>query len=78
MKRFLLTFLVLFYSLLARCGNVCISDPFASINGKIKINIILKAQSDVTELSRMADAFSTKADRRDFVVNSLKDHALLA
>ena len=42
---------------------------------KIKINIILKAQSDATELSRMADAFSTKAERRDFVVNALKNQA---
>ena len=42
---------------------------------KIKINIILKAQSDANELSRMADAFSTKAERRDFVVNALKNQA---
>ena len=42
---------------------------------KIKINIILKAQSDATELSRMADAFSTKAERRDFVVGTLKKQA---
>ena len=44
-------------------------------DGKIKINIVLKAQSDAMELSRMADVFSTKAERRDFVVNALKNQA---
>ena len=44
-------------------------------DGKIKINIVLKAQSDAMELSRMADAFPTKAERRDFVVNTLKNQA---
>ena len=67
MKRHLLTFLVLFFAFTAQCENV--------FDGKIKINIILKAQSDVTELSRMADAFATKTERRDFVVNSLKNQA---
>ena len=44
-------------------------------DGKIRINIVLKAQSDVMELSRMADAFPTKAERRLFVVNVLKQQA---
>ena len=44
-------------------------------DGKTKINIVLKAQSDVMELSRMADAFPTKAERRLFVVNALKQQA---
>ena len=44
-------------------------------DGRIKINIVLKSQSDVTALSRMADAFPTKAERRDFVVNTLKRQA---
>ena len=44
-------------------------------DGKIRINIVLKAQSDVMELSRMADAFPTKAERRLFVVNALKQQA---
>lgn len=53
MKRHLITFLLLLLSFMAKCGDV--------YDGKIKINIILKAQSDAAELSRMADNLSTKA-----------------
>ena len=54
---------------------ICFAGVSANYaDGKIKINIIMKAQSDATELSRMADAF-TKAKRRDFVVNTLKNDA---
>ena len=54
---------------------ICFAGVSANYaDGKIKINIIMKAQSDATELSRMADAF-TKAERRDFVVNTLKNDA---
>lgn len=53
MKRHLITFLLLLLSFMAKCGNVD--------DGKIKINIIMKAQSDAAELSRMADNLSTKA-----------------
>ena len=67
MKKYLTTFLILCFALMANCKNV--------IDGKIKINIVLKTQSDAIELSRMADAFSTKAERRDFVVNSLRHQA---
>lgn len=52
MKRHLITFLLLLLSFMAKCGDV--------YDGKIKINIILKAQSDAAELSRMADNLSTK------------------
>ena len=44
-------------------------------DGRIKINIVLKAQFDAMELSRMANAFPTKVERRLFVVNSLKNQA---
>ena len=55
---------------------VCCFAGFASdFAGKVKINIILKTQSDATELRMTADAFSTKAERRDFVVNTLKNQA---
>ena len=54
---------------------LCFEGFASGFEGKIKINIILKMQSDATELIRMADAFSTKAERRDFVVNSLKNQA---
>ena len=66
MKKIYLTIIAIF----------CCFAGFASgFDGKVKINIILKAQTDATELSRMADAFSTKAERRDFVVNALKNQA---
>ena len=48
---------------------------FANPEGKTKINIILKEQSNVTELMRTANSFPTKAARRDFVVNDLKQQA---
>ena len=67
MKKYFLTFFVVFLCLTAFSAN--------HADGKIKINIILKAQSDATELSRMADAFSTKAERRDYVVNALQMQA---
>ena len=42
---------------------------------KVKINIILSEQSDAQELLRMASVFPTKAERREFVVNTLKRQA---
>ena len=53
----------------------CLAAFAADLDGKIKINIILKEQSDATELSRMADVLATKAERRLFVVNALKRQA---
>ena len=44
-------------------------------DGRIKINIVLKAQSNAMELSRMASVFPTKVERRSFVVNTLKRQA---
>ena len=41
----------------------------------IKINIVLKSQSDAMELSRMAKTFPTQVERRLFVVNALKRQA---
>ena len=66
MKKFFLAILALIL------GFVCFS---ANPDGRIKINIVLKEQSDAAELNRMADALSTKAERREFVVNSLKHQA---
>ena len=54
---------------------LCFAGVSANPDSKIKINIVLKSQSDVKELTRMADAFPTKAERRDFVVNTLKRQA---
>ena len=66
MKKCFLTLVAIF---------ICLTGFSANPEGKIKITIILKVQSDAAELNRMADAFSTKAERRDFVVNSLKHQA---
>ena len=48
---------------------------FANPEGKTKINIILKEQSNPTELMRAANAFPNKSARREFVVNALKQQA---
>ena len=42
---------------------------------KIKVIVIMKSQYDRTQLNRRADYFVTRADRREFVVNELKDFA---
>lgn len=47
---------------------------FAQTDGKTKINIIMKEQSNATELTRAA-SFMSKAERRDFVVSTLKQQA---
>ena len=57
--------------LMVLLGNMGFANP----DGKTKINIILKEQSNVTELMRKADAFPNKAVRREFVVNTLKQQA---
>ena len=54
---------------------ICFIGFSANPDGKIRINIILKSQSDAVELSRKADEFQTKAERRDFVVNALQMQA---
>ena len=48
---------------------------FANPDGKTKINIILKEQSNVTDLMRTASVFPTKTAQREFVVNALKQQA---
>lgn len=45
---------------------------FANPEGKTKINIILKEQSDPVALSRDASWLPSKQERRDFVVETLK------
>jgi len=64
-------FLVFVVSILL-CIN-CLAD--ISKADKVKINIILAEQADAQELIRMAEAFPTKAERREFVINTLKRHA---
>ena len=66
MRKFFLTIMAV------ACCMAAFSSDF---DGKIKINIILNEQADAAELSRTADAFPTKAERREFVVNLLKNQA---
>jgi len=66
MKKYFLSIIAVFISSILFAANP---------EGKIKINIMMKAQSDANELNRMADVLPTKAKRRDFVVNYLKNHA---
>ena len=66
MKKFFLIIIAI------ACCLTCFS---ANYDGKIKINILMKTQSDAAELGKMADVFPTKAERREFVVNSLKQQA---
>ena len=42
---------------------------------KVKINIILAEQADAQKLISMAEALPTKAERREFVINTLKRQA---
>ena len=64
-------FLVFIVSILL-CIN-CLADIQKA--DKVKINIILAEQADAQELIRMAEAFPTKAERREFVINTLKRQA---
>ena len=66
MKRFFITICAFF---------LCLTAFSVNPEGKVKINIVLKAQSNAIELSRMASAFPTKAERRLFAVNTLKRQA---
>jgi subtilisin family serine protease len=42
---------------------------------QIKVIVIMKSQYDRTQLNRRASYFATRAERREFVVNELKDFA---
>ena len=67
MKRF---FVFIVFILL---GINCLAD--IQKGDKVKINIILAEQANAQELVRMAEAFPTKAERREFVINTLKRQA---
>jgi subtilisin family serine protease len=45
---------------------------------QIKVIVIMKSQYDRAQLNRQADWFVTKAERREFVVNELKEFATVA
>ena len=44
-------------------------------NEKIKVIVIMKSQYDRSQLQRRADYYGTRAERREFVVNELKQFA---
>lgn len=64
-KSLLFTVLMAFYVVMG----------FANPDGMVKINIILKEQSNATELMRTASQFPNKAARRDFVISTLRQQA---
>ena len=53
----------------------CVVMGFAQPKGKTKINIIMKKQTDATELARTASFFPNKEARRNYVVSTLKHQA---
>ena len=77
--------IILIFTLLASCmmgfAQGCL-DPLLSQtlnskddNEKLEVVVLMKSQYDRSQLSRCADFFPTKAERRDFVVNELKAFA---
>lgn len=51
------------------------SHATSDTDGKTKVNIILKSQSDATQLMRSACCFPTKLERRTYVIETLKHQA---
>ena len=80
MKKLLFLFLAM---LLCMCGFAqAIIDPLLSEEmarrsdeEHITVIVIMKSQYDRTQLNRRANYFATRAERREFVVNELKDFA---
>lgn len=81
MKKLLFTFMmaILCFGMFAQ--NVIIDSPLRdemnkrSDNELIDIVVIMKSQYDRLELDRRASCFATRAERREFVVNELKEFA---
>ena len=68
--------------LVCMCGYAQTIDPFLlekmnqrSDNEKIRVFVIMRQQLDQQQLNRRAAHFTTRADRREFVVNELKQFA---
>ena len=70
MKKLFLTFIAITIGFIGFAQNPVIGDY-----EKVKINILMKSQTDALELARCVQAFQTNAERRDFVVNTLKHQA---
>ena len=70
MKKLFFTFIAI------TIGIICFAqNQDMGSQEKIKINILMKSQSDAMKLQRVMMALPTKAERREFVVNVLKRQA---
>lgn len=81
MKRLIIT-AIAFFSCFVCFADVPIIDPELAAemqrmddNEKIKVNIVLLEQSEPMDLLREANVFTTKAERRQFVVETLQRQA---
>ena len=79
MKRYFLT-LALFLSALFANAQIIDNQLYEEMSRRsddeqIEVIAVLKARYDRDILNRKADAFATRAERRDFVVNELKSFA---
>ena len=81
MKKFVLTSIALFVGVIGFAAMPTIDLALREEMGKrgdnekIKIVVLMNEQSDATALSREADFFATKQERRAFVVETLKRQA---
>ena len=81
MKKSLFTILLAMMCYCTFAQNSIIDSPLReemnqrSDNEQIDIVVIMKAQYDDAELNRRANFFVTRAERREFVVNELKEFA---
>ena len=76
------TFSLVLLALFCICGYAQTIDPVLlqemqrrSDNEKIDVIVIMKSQYDRQQLNRHASHFATRAERREFVVNELKQFA---
>ncbi len=76
------TFMTILLALFCICGYAQTIDPvLMEVMGqrrsddKIKVFVIMRQQYDQQQLNRRAAHFTTRADRREFVVNELKQFA---
>ena len=76
------TFVLVLLALFCICGYAQIIDPVLleemgqrRDNDKIRVFVIMRQQYDQQQLNRRAAQFTTRAERREFVVNELKQFA---
>ena len=76
------TFILVLLALFCICGYAQIIDPVLleemgqrRDNEKIRVFVIMRQQYDQQQLNRRATQFMTRAERREFVVNELKQFA---